>query len=118
VQKLPFPERFVNSNLNDMQIPADEIVYSNTVGKLGNKILRAVGTCGGLHLIEARSPDGSKQVIGAGSHRAVARMIAKKMYPEVEWTVLEKSAEIDPRDVEDLLPFWEEVVTRAQKKLS
>jgi hypothetical protein len=100
-----------------MVIPGDEIVYNNVVGKLGNKVLRAYGTIGGLHLVEARSPDGSRQVIGAGSHRAVARHIAKKQHPDIEWTILEKSQDIDPRDFADILPFWEQVVVRAQEKL-
>jgi hypothetical protein len=101
-----------------MIIPMDEIIYKNIVGRLGNKALWAIGTIGGLHLVESRSPDGSKQVIGAGSHRAVARMTAKRMHQDIEWTVLEKSSEVDPRDVEDVMPFWLEVVRRAQQKLS
>lgn len=87
------------------------------VGKWGNKTLRAIGTCGGLHLIEARDPSGAKQVIGAGSHRAVARMIAKKQHADIEFTDLEKSQGIDERDVIDILPFWEAVTLRAQQKL-
>jgi hypothetical protein len=99
-------------------IPSDEVISKDVVGKWGNKTLWAVSTVGGLHLIEARSPDGARQVIGAGSHRAVARHIAKKMNNDIEWTVLEKTAEANFRDFEDVLPFWEEVTLRAQKKLS
>ena len=101
-----------------MIIPSDEVISKDVVGKWGNKTLWAVATVGGLYLIEARSPDGARQVIGAGSHRAVARHIAKKMNSDVEWTVLEKSSGIEFRDFEDVLPFWEEVTARAQKKLS
>jgi len=97
-----------------MIIPSDEIVYNKVVGKQGNRTLRAVGTCGGLHLIEARSPDGRKEVIGAGSHRAVARHIAKRAYPDIEFTSLEKSSEVDVRDFEDILPFWIEIVNRVR----
>jgi hypothetical protein len=99
-----------------MVIPSDEVVAKSVIGKLGNKTLWGVSTVGGLHLVEARSPDGSKQVIGAGSHRAVARMTAKRMHQDIEWSVLEKSQEIDERDVADILPFWLEVVKRAQQK--
>jgi|ERR1039457_378599 hypothetical protein len=101
-----------------MLIPADEIVAKSVIGKLGNKTLWAVSTIGGLHLVEARSPDGSKQVIGAGSHRGVARMTAKRMHQDIEWTMLEKSQEVDERDVADVMDFWMEVVKRAQQKLS
>jgi hypothetical protein len=45
-------------------------------------------------------------------------MVAKKQCPEIEWTMLEKAQEIDPKDVEDILPFWETVTAMAQKKLS
>ena len=101
-----------------MIIPADELCYKSIIGKWGKKTLYGCGTIGGLHLVEAHSEDGSKQVIGAGSHRAVAKMTASRMHPDIEWSVLEKNAEVDPRDVEDILPFWLEVVNRAQKKLS
>jgi hypothetical protein len=100
-----------------MLIPSDEIVSKRSVGRLGSKSLWEIGTIGGLWLIESRSSDGSKQVVGAGSHRAVARMTARKLQPDIEWTMLEKSQEIDPRDVEDILPFWLSVVERAQQKL-
>ena len=61
-----------------MLIPGDEVVSKSIVGKLGDKVLWAIRTCGGLNLIEGRSPNGSRQVLGAGSHPAVARMVAKK----------------------------------------
>jgi hypothetical protein len=101
-----------------MIIPADELCYKSIIGKWGEKTLYGCGTIGGLHLVEARSPDGSKQVIGAGSHRAVAKMTARRLHPDIEFTTLEKSQEIDERDLEDILPFWLEVVKRAQQKLS
>jgi len=100
-----------------MIIPGDEIIYKNQIGKWGNKALWAVGTLGGLNLIEARSPDGKKEVIGAGSHRAVAKHIAKRSHPDIEWTMLEKSNEPQLQDFEDIVPFWEAVVKRANSKL-
>ena len=99
-----------------MVIPSDEIVYKNIIGKLGNKTVYGIGTCGGLHLIEARSADGKREVIGAGSHRAVARHIAKKNNPDIEYTMLEKSQEINLKDFEDVLPFWEAVTDRVKNK--
>jgi hypothetical protein len=68
--------------------------------------------------VEARSVDGKKEIIGAGSHRAVARHVAKRAHPDVEFTSLEKSAEVDIRDVEDILPFWQAVVERVNPKLT
>ena len=101
-----------------MVIPGDEVISKSIVGKLGNKILWAISTIGGLNLIEARSPDGSKQIIGAGNHRAVARHVAKRSHEDIEWSMLEKSAEVDIRDIEDLMPFWQAVVERVNQKLS
>ncbi len=101
-----------------MVIPGDEVSYKNVVGKWGNKVLWAIGTVGGLNLIEARSPGGSREILGAGSHRAVARHIAKKAHPDIEFTFLEKSQDVDPRDFQDILPFWEQVTIRAQQKIS
>jgi hypothetical protein len=100
-----------------MIIPNDELCYKSIIGKWGDKVLYGCGTIGGLHLVEAHSTNGKKEVIGAGSHRAVAKMTAKRMHPEIEFTMLEKSAEIDERDVEDILPFWIQVVQRTQQKL-
>jgi hypothetical protein len=80
--------------------------------------LWAISTVGGLFLVEARSPDGSRQIIGAGSHRAVARHVAKRSHEDIEWSALEKSAEVNIQDVEDLLPFWQSVVERVNQKLS
>jgi hypothetical protein len=100
-----------------MIIPGDEIVSKEAIGKLGNKTLWQIKSVGGLYLIEARSSGGKGEIIGAGSHRAVARLTAKRKYPEVEFTFLEKSSEIDPQDVADILPFWEQVVDEANKRL-
>ena len=101
-----------------MLIPADELCYKSIIGKWGEKTLYGCGTIGGLHLVEARSKDGSKEVIGAGSHRAVARMTARRLHPDIEFTTLEKSQEVDERDVADVMDFWLAVVERANQKLS
>jgi hypothetical protein len=100
-----------------MIIPGDEIIYKNRIGLCGNKVLWAIGTIGGLNLIEARSPDGKREVIGAGSHKAVAKHIAKKSHPDIEWTVLEKSNEPQLQDFADTLPFWEAIVQRVNSKI-
>ena len=108
-----------------MIIPNDELCYKSIIGKWGDKVLYGCGTIGGLHIVEAHAPNGHREVIGAGSHRAVAKMTARRLHPEVEFTMLEKSQEIDERDVEGLsvfgmplMDFWEEIINRAQKKLS
>lgn len=101
-----------------MQIPGDEIAYKNKVGTCNKAEIWAVGTVGGLHLVEMRSPDGKKEVIGAGSHRAVARHLAKRKCPDLVWSILEKSSEPQLQDFEDVLPFWQQVVDKVNKKLT
>lgn len=99
-----------------MLIPGDEIVSRDVIGTLGSKTVYQVFTAGGLYLIEARSSNGSKEVIGAGCHRAIARHIAKRNNPEIEFTMLEKN-NVDIKDFEDILPFWEAVTKKAQNRL-
>lgn len=69
-------------------IGADQIRYKKKVGRLGNDPLYEVGLIGGLHLIMKA---GSREPLGAGPHRAVARHIATRRHPEVQWTDLSKS---------------------------
>jgi|WetSurMetagenome_2_1015567.scaffolds.fasta_scaffold54987_6 hypothetical protein len=101
-----------------MVIPGDEIIYRTAIGKQGDATLWAVGTCGGLHLIEARAPSGTKKILGVGSHRGVARHIAKRNNPDVEFTILEKSLELNENDFKDVLPFWELVTKKTIEKLN
>jgi hypothetical protein len=100
-----------------MVIPGDEIIYKTAIGKQGDNTVFAVGTCGGLHLIEARSPGGSRKILGVGSHRGVAKHIAKRNNPDVEFTILEKSYELDEKDCENILPFWQLVTKKVKERL-
>lgn len=99
-----------------MIIPGDEVVYKEKVGTCGDAVVEACGTAGGLHLIEMRAPNGKREIIGAGSHRAVARHLAKRKCPDLVWTVLEKSADPQLSDFEDVLDFWQAVVNRVNAR--
>lgn len=87
-------------------ITPDQIAYRKKVGKLGNDTILEIGLIGGLHLI-AKSSGGRAEILGAGPHRAVARHIAKKRNPEIQFTELNKSDHIEPQYFEDLLPQYE-----------
>lgn len=48
----------------------------------------------------------SFEPVGAGSHRAIARYIAKQKLPQMELTELSKAEEIDPSLLMQFVPFW------------
>ena len=90
-------------------IGADQVSYRKKVGRLGKDPLYEIGLIGGLHLIMKA---GSKEPLGAGPHRAVARHIAKRRNPDVEWTDLSK-ADWWPEDTYILiLPKYEAVTAQ------
>ena len=73
-----------------------------------------VETKGGLSLIVAPK-DGGFETIGTGPHRAVARHIAKKRCPGIQWSDLHKSDAVDLPTIEALLPKYE-ALTLAYRK--
>ena len=99
-----------------MTIPDDEIIEDEEVGKQGDKTVRALRTVGGLFLIESRSSTGKRSILGAGNHPAIARILAKKLNNDVEFTTLCKSLEIDETAIVEFLPFWEAVTLRAKAR--
>jgi hypothetical protein len=90
-------------------ITPDQIAYRKKIGKLGNDNIMEIGLIGGLHLIAKAGSSGKAEILGAGPHRAVARHIAKKRNPEIQFTDLNKSDHIEPQYFEDLLPKYEGV---------
>lgn len=90
------------------QITSDQIAYRKKVGKLGDAQLVEVGLIGGLHMI-VKAKNGKTEVLGAGPHRAVARHIAKKRNPEIEFTELNKADHIEPEHYASVLQKYEEL---------
>jgi hypothetical protein len=87
-------------------VGSDQISYKKKVGKLGDTPIYEVGLIGGLHLIMKA---GSKSPLGAGPHRAVARHIAKKRNPEIDWTEISKSDYVEPQFYAAVLPKYEQL---------
>jgi hypothetical protein len=87
-----------------MKVPTSEIETKKKVGKLGSKGVWMVKTRGGLFLI---ATDGGGEVIGSGPHRAVAKAIAQRRNPDLEWTELSKSEWVDPETFAHLMPKYE-----------
>jgi hypothetical protein len=94
-----------------MIVPKHEIELKKRVGKLKGQDVWYVKSKGGLHLVSK----GSGEVIGAASHRAIARHIAEKSEPDIEWTELSKSDHYAPSDFEHLIPTYEELTKRIRQ---
>lgn len=90
-------------------IPENQIAYRKQVGRIGDCPVFEFGLIGGLHLI-VRPKGSSSDTLGLGSHRRIARHIAQKRQPDIEWTELSKSDDrIDERHFAHLLPKYESV---------
>jgi hypothetical protein len=74
---------------------------------------RRIGTMKGEPIMESRTKGGWHIIsrhgmpIGAGPHRAVARVIAKKRSPDIVYDDLAKGNWVDPVSIAWLLPKWE-----------
>ena len=90
-----------------MTIKPQEIIYKKKIGNWGKSPVLEVALKGGLTLIYA-AKDGKMDPIGSGSHRAMARHIAKKKTNnELEITELEKSEYVNPEHFKEYLPYYE-----------
>ena len=97
-----------------MNIPANQIAYRKRIGHIGSKSVIEIGLEGGLRIVGSQASTGKITILGAGSHRAIARFLAKKAEPTLQIDDLEKSEEINPNDIQDLLPFWQEVTNKVK----
>jgi|SRR6185436_18662878 len=89
-----------------MEITAEHIDKKRRVGKLGHNPVFAISTTGGLHLVVV-ARGGQAEVLGTGSHAAIARHIAKKREEKIEWSDLNKSDHVPYACFEDILPRYE-----------
>lgn len=92
-----------------MQIPASQIRSRRRVGRSRGRAVYQIGAVGGLHLVAAHNDGGVFEILGAGSHPAVARHLARRTAPDIEFDDLQKSEAVDPRDFADVLPRYAEV---------
>jgi hypothetical protein len=77
-----------------MDIKTKEITYKKSIGRSKKGKLFGVGIFGGLHMVVAFN-NGKQEVLGAASHPALARHIAMKNDPEIEFNDLAKSEQVD-----------------------
>lgn len=89
-----------------MNLDAEQLSSKRIIGKSGGRNVIELVTKGGWHLI-VRADASGFQPIGAGSHKGIARFIAKKKDAELELDELSKAESIDDALLEPYIPFWE-----------
>lgn len=80
-----------------MKISADQIESKKVAGKTkdGNPIVYVI-TKGGLHAFFSKNKDGEIDTLSAAPHRAIAKWLAEKRSPDIEWSELDlEKAEVD-----------------------
>ena len=95
-----------------MLIPANQVSYRKRIGTSAGKAVFGVGVIGGLHLVALHKDGSDFKILGAGSHRAVARYIAQRNSPDIRYDELIKSGEPQYADFVDILPKYEELTRR------
>ncbi len=96
-----------------IKIDQAQIEFKRKVGKSGEQDVYHYKTVGGLHVIAK----GNGTIMSAGPHRAVARHLAQKFDPGVNWTELSKSDHYDQSAFEHLLPEYE-ALSDAMRKMT
>lgn len=91
-----------------MQVKASEVASKKVVGTLEGKDVYEVALIGGLHVVGTLKA-GKLEPLGTGPHRAVARHIAKKRAPEIEYNEIAKSEQWPEESFRDLLPAYEKL---------
>lgn len=95
-----------------MQVPANQIQYKKVIGKSKGRTVFGVGVVGGLHMVVAAKRGGGIETLGVASHPALARHIAERNDPGIEFTELAKSEQVDPRHFGDLVDRYVELTAQ------
>lgn len=90
------------------------IASKKQIGKLKESPVWEIATTGGLWL-NVLGKGAGFEVMGTGSHKAVARHIAEQRFPGIVWTGLSKSDFVPFSDIEYLIPKYQEITDRARK---
>jgi hypothetical protein len=98
-----------------LSIKPEHIESKKKVGKLHGKSVIEIKTTGGFHMVVAANEGGGFETLGTGPHKAVARHIAAKREPDIEWTELSKSDYVDPAHFQNILPEYEALTDTVRK---
>ena len=94
-----------------MQIRPQEIDYRKDIGTLDGRPVIELGLKGGLHLV--LTTNGPKiDYLGVGPHRAVARFMAKKRQPNIQFQELSKAEDAPVSTFQHLVPQYEAMLAR------
>ena len=89
-----------------LNVTAKDIASKKKIGLLNGHGVVEVVLKGGLHLIVTKQGDAKTSILGTGPHRAVARFIAEKNEPDLQWTEMSKSDHLDVHALASVLPYW------------
>jgi hypothetical protein len=94
-----------------MDITEQHVAYKKKVGLYKGNPVWEVATTGGFHIIVGRK-DGATHTFGTGSHRCIARHIAKKHNPGLEITEMSKADYVPLVAFQHLVPQYEALTDR------
>jgi len=97
-----------------MDIRPEEVRSTTKVGTLDGQNVYELVLKGGLHLLTVAKTTAKNGVefLAAAPHRAFARFMARKKYPDLKITALAKSEHADPKAFEHLVPKYETITNR------
>lgn len=98
-----------------MHLEPRQIASKKIVGKRGNYPVWAIATIGGLHMVVGVNK-GKAETLAVSSHPGLSKYMAKKRDPELEWTELSKSEDIDPKHFQKQLPIYESLTEQFRKR--
>lgn len=90
-----------------MNVSAEQVKSKKIIGKSGNQDVVELTLKGGFVMVVKMNASGSGEALGLGSHRGISRYIAKKKCPDLQFTELSKSEEIEPSLFMQYVPYWE-----------
>jgi len=92
--------------MDQLQITPEHIQSKKVIGvHKGHKVIR-ITTTGGLSVVAIAGA--VSEIAGAGAHPALAKYLAKKRFPDIEYNELEKS-DVDPLYFQHLVPKYEAI---------
>lgn len=100
---------------NLLQITPEHIASKKVIGKLKNNKVFHIATTGGLNVVIVAKA--VPEIIGAGAHKGLAKFLAKRKEPDIEYNELEKS-DVDPVYFQHLIPKYEAIVEALRKSES
>jgi hypothetical protein len=95
-----------------LEIRPEHVAKIKVIGKhKGSKVIHLV-TTGGFNVITIAKSQGKSETAGVGPHRAIALYIAKRNFPDIEYTELSKADFVPLQHYENLLPEYEALTQR------